>query len=241
VTVSLTREPPNPRWSRERGRVADFTAGRDIFSEMTDDAAVDMELFDRWCADDKDAGSRLFERHYPAVYRFFERKVDGDVREPVHETFLVCVRKRDQFRKHASVRTFLLAIARLVLHEHWRRKRGRPSAIDFDEISVASLSTSVGSRLARREDRGRLLRVLRELPLDQQLLLELHYWEGLDGGELAAVFDVEPATIRSRLFRTREALRRDIQRTEAVLHTAVHDTDFDAWARTLRPDQGEGG
>jgi RNA polymerase sigma-70 factor, ECF subfamily len=216
-------------------------ADRATVARMTEDAASDIALYERWCGGDNDAGSRLFDRHYRAVYRFFERKLDGDIREPVQETFLVCVRKRDEFRKHASVRTFLLAIARLVLFEHWRRKRGRTTVIDFDEISVASLSTSAGSRIARGEERGRLLGALRELPLDQQLLLELHYWEGLEGSELAQVFEVEPATIRSRLFRARDALRQGLQRTTECARTAARDIDFDAWARALRPsEQGDG-
>lgn len=207
---------------------------------MADEDAEDLVLLDRWCAGDTQAGNRLFHRHYRAVYRFFESKVARDVDEPVQETFLVCVRKRDQFRRQSSFRTFLFAVARLVLHEHWRRRRSRETPVDFDEISIASLTNSIRSKLAHREDHGRLLEALRELPLDQQLLLELYYWEKLEGGELAAVFDVEPATIRSRLFRAREALREQLQRTAPRGSSTVAPADFDAWARALRPADGAG-
>jgi RNA polymerase sigma factor (sigma-70 family) len=205
---------------------------------MIEDTATDLELLDRWCDGDKDAGGQLFRRHYPAVYRFFETKVEKDVDEPVQETFLACVRKRDQFRRESSFRTFLFAIARLVLHEHWRRKRSQEPAIDFNEISVASLTTSIGSRIAQREERARLLAALRELPLDQQLLLELHYWEQLEGAELATIFNVEPATIRSRLFRAREALRGRVRSSAQHPEDAANDADFDAWARGLPPAGG---
>lgn len=208
---------------------------------MADEDADDLALLDRWCAGDNEAGTRLFRRHYRAVYRFFESKVEKDVDEPVQETFLVCVRKRDQFRRQSSFRTFLFAVARLVLHEHWRKRRSRETPVDFDEVSIASLSTSIGTRIAQREDRRRLLESLRELPLDQQLLLELYYWEKLEGSDLAAVFDVEPATIRSRLFRAREALREHVQRTERRGERATADADFDAWARALRPAAEEAG
>jgi RNA polymerase sigma factor (sigma-70 family) len=203
---------------------------------MSNEDPGDLVLLDRWCAGDNDAGTRLFRRHLPAVYRFFATKVEReDVDEPVQETFLVCVRKRDQFRRESSFRTFLFAIARLVLHEHWRRHRGQAIPVDFDEISVASLSTSVGTRIARREEQSRLLEAMRELPLDQQLLLELYYWEKLEGDELAPVFNVEPATIRGRLFRAREALRARIQLSERRGEHVTEDADFDAWARALRP------
>ncbi|MGH9887003.1 MAG: sigma factor, partial [bacterium] len=106
---------------------------------MMEDTAGDLELLDRWCAGEKEAGGRLFRRHYRAIYRFFETKVEKDVDEPVQETFLACVRRRDQFRRESSFRTFLFAIARLFLPEHWRRQRSREPVIDFNEISVASL------------------------------------------------------------------------------------------------------
>lgn len=203
---------------------------------MSDEDEEDLVLLDRWCAGDKEAGTRLFRRHLHAVYRFFMTKVDKeDIDEPVQETFLVCVNKRDQFRRQSSFRTFLFAIARLVLLEHWRRRRSRETPVDFDEISVASLSSSAGTRIARREDRSRLLEAMRELPLDQQALLELHYWEGLDGSELAAVFEVKPATIRGRLFQARAALRTRIQLTERRGERVADDDNFDAWARARPP------
>jgi RNA polymerase sigma factor (sigma-70 family) len=194
----------------------------------------DLRLLDRWCGGDAEAGNQLFQRHYPAVYRFFERKVGRDVQEPVQETFLVCVRKRDQFRRESKFTTFLFAVARLVLHEYWRRLRKQEAPVDFNELSIASLSTSAGTRLARAEDRGRLLEALQELPVDQQLLLELYYWERLDGASLAAVFDVEPATIRGRLFRARAALRELVRGSEVRGTTTSETADFEVWARELQ-------
>jgi RNA polymerase sigma-70 factor (ECF subfamily) len=202
---------------------------------MGDDELV---LLDRWCAGDTSAGNTLFKLHFASVYRFFERKVEGDLDELVQETFLACLKSRDTFRRQSSFKTYLLAIARHVLFGYWRRRARQASTLDFDEISVASLSTSAGSRIARREDRARLLHALRALPLDQQLLLELHYWEELERDRLAEVFDIEPATTRSRLFRARQALRELL--AGGTGPPDLSDADLDAWARGLRP-QDDGG
>ena len=204
---------------------------------MVDD---ELALLDRWCAGDATAGNALFKLHFTSVYRFFERKVDGELDELVQETFLACLRSRDSFRRQSSFKTYLLAIARHTLFGYWRRRARRAATIDFDEISVESLSTSAGSRMARREDRARLLQALRKLPLDQQLLLELHYWEELEREQLAEVFDVEPATTRSRLFRARQALRELL--ADGAERRDLSDADLDAWARRLRPqaDNGDG-
>ncbi len=203
---------------------------------MTDEA--DLTLLDRWRAGDNQAGTQLFRRHLAAIHRFFSTKAEPDaVDELVQDTFLACLRKRDNFRGDSSFRTFLFGIARLELFAHWRGKRTREVPVDFDEISVAALTTSVGTKLDRREGHARMLDALRQLPVEQQLLLELAYWEKLDGTELAVIFAVEPATIRSRLFRAREALRATLSSDPSLPASAPTSDDFDAWARALHDEQ----
>lgn len=197
----------------------------------------DLWLLDRWCAGDGVAGNALFQRHFASVYRFFENKVDGEVDDLVQETLLACLRGRETFRRQSSFRTYLFAIARHTLYHYWRRKACARPALDFDEISVAALSSSIRTRIARKEDRARLLDALRELPIDQQMLLELHYWEELERDQLAEVFGVAEATTRSRLFRARQALRERLGLPASTpVPTPSGGQDFDAWARALRPE-----
>lgn len=140
----------------------------------------DLALLDRWCAGDAAAGNDLFRRHFATLYRFFEHKTDGEVDDLVQETFLQCIRSRASFQRQSTFRTYLFAIARHVLFQHWRKRATARPTIDFDEISIESLSTSAGSRLAKHAERARLLAALRGLPVDQQLLLEMYYWEDLE-------------------------------------------------------------
>jgi RNA polymerase sigma factor (sigma-70 family) len=213
-------------------------------------ADPDLVLLDQWCAGDNAAGNALFRRHYEAVYRFFASKVEGEVDDLAQETFLACVRERGRFLGHSAFRTYLFAIARYTLYGYWRKRARRGQPLDFEEVSIASLSTSIGSRMVRREDHARLLEALRQLPLEQQLLLELHYWEELEREQLAAVFEVEPATTRSRLYRARAALRQrlDVAASPEVaaptqaagsVGTGGEDDALDAWARSLWPAREE--
>src|SRR5258705_6800936 len=146
---------------------------------------ADLMLLDRWCAGDATAGNELFKRHFETLYRFFEHKTDGEVDDLVQETLLQCVKGRATFRRQSAFRTYLFAIARHVLFQHWRTRASSQPTIDFEEISIESLSTSAGSRLAQQNERARLISVLRTLPLEQQLLLEMYYWEDLDRDALA--------------------------------------------------------
>ncbi len=192
----------------------------------------DLALLDRWCGGDAAAGNTLFRNHFEAIYRFFENKLDRDVDDLVQETFLACMHGRSSFRRHSSFRTYAFAIARNLLYRYWRDRGRTPATVDFEAVSIAALSTSLGARLVRREDQALLLDALEALPLEQQLLIELHYWEELDAEQLSEVFDIAPATSRSRLFRAREALR-DRLASSPALPVGVRSSGLDSWARAL--------
>lgn len=212
-------------------------SGRRVFWSRVD---PDLELLERWRDGEKQAGNLLFKRHFRSIYRFFEHKSQGDVDELVQETFLACVNSRQRFEGRSSFRTFLFAIARHTLYAYWRKRARDGGSLDFSESSLADLATTPRSHLAREEDRGRLLLALQELPLDQQLLLELHYWEGMSGEQLAEVFDVKPATTRSRLSRAREVLRGKLGPGKGDSAPAAEGpADFEAWVRSLQSEESE--
>jgi RNA polymerase sigma-70 factor (ECF subfamily) len=166
----------------------------------------DQELLARWRAGDRASGQALFERHFDSLYRFFRNKCEGDCDELVQATLLACLDARQQFRGDARFKTYLFAIARNKLYHHYRDRKRDP-ALDLSVTSVADLITTPGTVLARDQTHRALLDALRQLPLEQQTLLELHYWEEMDTIELGAVFEAPPATIRTWLFRARARLR----------------------------------
>jgi len=201
---------------------------------VDDDAA----LLDAWRGGDRGAGERLFERHFDAIYRFFERKGLADVGDLVQRTFLGCIEARDRFRGGASFRTFLYAIAR---HELFGFFRGRKKEIDFGVSSLADLAPGPSTIARTRDLNELLLAALRVIPLDLQLALELRFWEGLSGPELADALEVPEGTVRSRLRRALEALREALRGHEAgakLLASLPADADdaFDAWADRLRAE-----
>jgi RNA polymerase sigma factor (sigma-70 family) len=194
----------------------------------------DGALIDRWRGGDPGAGRELFARYFQQLHRFFANKcVEPD--ELVQATFISLLEARNQFAGRSSFRTYLFTIARHALYRHLRTLERR-RAFDPEVSSIAQIATTVGSRIARREEHRRLCAALRALPVEQQTLLELHYWEDLDASALAEVFEVEQATIRVRLHRARNALRDVMARTDAApVHALTTIETLDAWARqTLR-------
>lgn len=200
----------------------------------------DTELLERWRAGDKSAGQSLFHRHFKSVCRFFENKVKGDVDELVQATFLACVKSRDRFQNRCSFRTYLFTIARNELYQYLRRQQHHDQRLDFGVTSVADLKITPRTRIAHDQDRQRLLQALRQLPVEQQVLLELHYWEDMTPADLAEVFDIAQVTARTRLFRARAALR-EVMETLAGQPLPEHQTveSLDEWARALRAEWSE--
>ncbi len=193
----------------------------------------DEELVVRWRAGEQAAGEQLFARHFDALYRFFATKC-GEPGDLTQATLLAVVRSRDQFAARSSFRTYLFSIARNELYDHLRARQ-RERAFDPEVSSIVDLVTTPATQLDRGESHRRLCEALREIPVEQQTLLELHYWEGLDAAALGEVFAAPPATIRTRLRRARLALReRLLAHGDGGIAPFASEEALDAWARAQR-------
>ncbi len=191
---------------------------------------TDRELLALWRRGDRRAGQQLFERHFDAIARFFRSKLGDDVQDLVQRTFADCVERRDHIDEHASVRAYLFGIARNRLVDHLRARQAR--SFDPQVTSIAELGTSPSAAVGRKDDERLLQLALRRLPVDLQITVELAYWEGLDGPEIAAVLGIGANTVRGRLARAREVLRASLRAFEAdpTLVDRLQD-DLDARSR----------
>jgi RNA polymerase sigma factor (sigma-70 family) len=197
--------------------------------------ATDLELLDRWCSGDNDAGNQLVLRYFDSLYRFFDNKVGKDSDELIQATFLACTKSRDKFRRQSSFRTYLFTIARHELYDYLRQLQRHRGDLDADEVSILDLGTSPTGKMGRNQEHKLLLLALRSLPIEQQVLLELHYWEDLDAPELAEIFGVAVTAMRMRLTRARQALHQRMESMEEsplLLQTGLDD--LEAWARSIR-------
>jgi RNA polymerase sigma factor (sigma-70 family) len=193
-------------------------------------AADDLALLERWRGGDNAAGQALFARYFGVIYRFFSTKWPSEAEELTQSTFLSCVRARAQFRGDSSFKTYLFSIARHELHGHLRTKARKLDKLDFELSSIADIATSVGTQLARSEEHRMMLASLQRLPVEQQTLLELHYWEDIDIAGLSAIFEVSAQTMRARLYRARNSLRALL--TEVAPADALRsDETMDAWVQ----------
>lgn len=196
----------------------------------------ERELLQRWRDGDVAAGNVLFERHFDALYRFFAGKVSRDVDDLIQQTLLACVEGRDRIdgASTASVRAYLFGIARNVLYGHYRRHaRERFDAV---RTSLEDLAPSP-SRIVDAAHSARLLAgALRRLPLDLQILLELHYWEQLSHAELATALGLSLGAVKGKLQTAKAKLRRlmaELAAGHRLFELPARDSDLDSWVAGL--------
>lgn len=205
----------------------------------------DTELLERWRAGDEKAGRDLYKRLFPVVNRYFRNKVsvEAESDDLVSTTFLGLLKSRDSFRGESSLRTFVLRIARYKWLSWVREQKTARKVIarpeSEDSLSAEDLAKSPFSLVAEGREARLLLSALRELPLELQELLELFYWEGLTGPELADVLELPEGTVRSKLRRARESL----ERMMAALASSPEElagtlSNIDGWARQVREQMG---
>ncbi len=171
----------------------------------------DAQLLAAWRDGDKTAGNTLFDRHFDALRRFFRNKVDiTEVEDLMQRTLLACLEVVPNFRGDASFRTYLFVIARRQLVDYIRRKTRRDAhePPDLGVTSIADLGITPSRAALAHEYQALIAQAMQAIPVDFQITLELYYWEQLKGPELAEILGISPTTVRTRLHRAREALRK---------------------------------
>ncbi len=181
------------------------------------DPTLDRELWRRWSGGDAQAGELLSRRLLPSLRSFFTSKVGGDaVDDLVQEVWLAL--GEDRHRRglaafSASVRSYVLGVARHVLFRHLRRKY-KDALVDPVDSSIAQLEPSLSQAIGRKLLAQRMMHALQRLPLESQILLELRYVQELTNPEIAALYEIPEGTVKSRLARARRMLDEQLRGEE---------------------------
>lgn len=135
------------------------------------------------------------------------------------EVFLRVFRTIAHFRGQSALRTWIyrIAINQIRNRQRWWRRRHRADQVSLDAHTelYAELSARQGSEtpdlaLARKELADRIWTALDRLPFDQRTAIVLREIDGLTYEEIAFSIGVAVGTVKSRLTRARQALRRQL-------------------------------
>lgn len=200
---------------------------------------TDADLVSQWRNGDRRSGAALFERHYPAIARFFHNKIDDGMRdELVQKVFLACLEKPAGFRGEASFKTYLFGIAHHILNDHLRARtrKSRREDVDVDLLSVIDLGQSPERPIVEHQEQRALLEALRRIPVGYQVVLELHYWERLTAADIGLTLGIPLGTAKTRILEGRKALEAALTKIDVsreILQSTLDD--LDGWASRVRP------
>lgn len=194
-------------------------------------------LLEAWRNGDRLAGDRLFRRHFPAVQRFFANKISSPttVEDLVQRTFLKCLEKPAGYAGLSTFRAYLLGIARFVLFGFFRESRRHSVLTELGSMSVQDMGHGLSTIVGQNEEHQLLLQALRRIPLEQQVALELYYFEELAADDAASVLEIPIGTMRSRVRLGKDALRKalaELAPTTSLVHAS--DDDLATWLRDIR-------
>ena len=144
-----------------------------------------------------------FHEHQDAVYRFLWRMTGPEAAEDLaQDVFLSLLRHPARFDPaRGTLRTFLLAIARNLALKRWRDEH---PWVELDDEQFAAPPFDV----TRRETAELVAAAVRSLPPLQREVLILAEYEQCSLEEIARTVAAEVGTVKSRLHRARQNLRR---------------------------------
>jgi RNA polymerase sigma-70 factor (ECF subfamily) len=189
--------------------------------------SAEEQFLERLRAGEAAAFNRLVEERHGDIYALLYRLTEDaeDARDLTQETFLQAFRNIANFRGDADLRTWLYRIAVNQARNRWRwwkrRRRDRTFSLDAPAgtDSDAPLSAGFASETAVDPERQALARereralhaALRSLSRPYREVVVLRDIEGLSYEEVALALSLNVGTVKSRLSRGRNELRRRLE------------------------------
>ncbi|HEY2390909.1 MAG TPA: sigma-70 family RNA polymerase sigma factor [Candidatus Angelobacter sp.] len=161
----------------------------------------------------RDAFDELFARYREPLYGFFHRRLASKDRaeDLAQETFLAVIRAVVRYEPRAMVKTYLYGIALKLLAADRRKLSGNEPQME-PENEPAQDSASEEALWVRQ--------ALEKLEPGEREILMLREYEQLNYEEIAELLCLPVNTVRSRLFRSRMALRGFLQPEKRLQRSA---------------------
>ncbi|MEN6426133.1 MAG: RNA polymerase sigma factor [Phycisphaerales bacterium] len=157
------------------------------------------------------AATELVDRYYQRIYLFMravghDRQISEDLTQ---ETFLRAWYHIGQLREGKALNGWLFRIAGNVSRLHRRRLKGKDS-VSLDSVEAPADGVDGSLEVGQQEQRDRVRQAVERLPWKLRQAVVLHYMEQLTIAEAADAAGIREGTLKSRLNRGLEALRKEV-------------------------------
>ncbi len=188
---------------------------------MASDREADHLLVERVQRGDKAAFGLLVSKYQRKIMRLLSRLVrdPAEIEDVAQEAFIRAYRALPGFRGESAFYTWLYRIAINTAKNYLVAAGRRPAVVDVDPDEVEQFDGAGALRdvatpdavLLSREVGAAVNRAIERLPEDLRTAIVLRELEGLSYEEISATMNCPIGTVRSRIFRAREAIAAELK------------------------------
>ena len=211
-----------PPLARSQGPAnAEPTGVRPGMAEVDPTQELDLELVRRVQRGDSAAFDLLVRKYQHRVVALIGRYIHdwSECQDVAQETFLRAYRALGNFRGDSQFYTWLHRIAVNTAKNHLVAHNRRPPTADVDaadaeqyDIGARLRDTDTPEReLMRQEMEATVMKAVDGLPEELRTAITLREVDGLSYEEIAQKMDCPIGTVRSRIFRAREAIDQQLR------------------------------
>jgi RNA polymerase sigma-70 factor (ECF subfamily) len=186
------------------------------------DREVDRQLVERVQRGDKRAFELLVAKYQRKIFRLLSRLIrdPGEIEDVAQEAFIKAYRALPNFRGDSAFYTWLYRIAINTAKNHLVAQGRRAPTSTETEVEDAERMDDAGqlrdvdtpdSMLLSKQVGEAVNRAIDRLPEDLRTAIVLREIEGLSYEEIAESMNCPIGTVRSRIFRAREAIANELR------------------------------
>jgi len=194
-----------------------------VTARVINQKEADAQLVERVQNGDQRAFELLVVKYERRVLRLISRLVrdPAEAEDVAQEAFMKAYRALPQFRGDSAFYTWLYRIAVNTAKNYLSAQGRRPRTISefqggedgesFDVSDVVEDNNTPDAVLHSRQVADTVNKAIESLPEDLRTAITLREIEGLSYDEIAAAMDCPIGTVRSRIFRAREAIAEQLR------------------------------
>ncbi|MDX5377379.1 MAG: RNA polymerase sigma factor RpoE [Halomonas sp.] len=182
---------------------------------------TDQQLVERAQKGDTRAFDLLVKKYQHKIIGLIGRYIQdhAEVQDVAQEAFIKAYRALGKFRAESAFYTWMYRIAINTAKNHLVSKGRRPPGSDLDIVDAEILDhtgrlsdiETPESSLARDQLETAVFEAIENLPDDLRTAITLRELDGLSYEDIANIMQCPVGTVRSRIFRAREAVDQHIQ------------------------------
>ncbi len=170
---------------------------------------TDEKLIKKALKGSQSAWQQLISRYEKTVYHYALRMTSNsdDALDLMQETFVSVCRSLPDYRGDSSFKTWLLRIAHFRIIEFYRKRKWFADESELDNVDADPRHTCPELALNNKQTQLQIVRVMKQLPLEQKLIVELKIFQQQTFDVIGQQLGISNNTVKSRFYSALDKLK----------------------------------